>query len=298
MREAARRIQRAGGADCPVLIWGEPGSGRKFVAEIIHRLSRRAGHPIVLLRTQDQTEEGIAGWLLDDDHSGPSQHSGRLAATAGGTLLVDEVTGLSPTIQAKLLGALEHRRRLALENFSDAPADFRLMAATRFDPSESVQRGLLREDLYYRLGVVTIQVPPLRQRREDVPELVRGLLAERADAAGRPVPSLAPELIQYALEYSWPGNVRELRDCLETILRASDARMLTEDDLRRAISHGESTGSSTAAQERPIPSLADQEHAAVMQALEAHQGNRTRAARTLGISVRTLQRRLRRWKTH
>ena len=295
MREAARRIQRAARADCPVLIWGEPGSGKKFVAEIIHRYSRRSGSPLVLLAMEDQGQEAALGRVLDDDRYGASNPNGETESPAAGTLLIDEVTGLSPTSQAKLLGTLERRRQLALDGSSNAPAGFRLMAATRLDPSESVKYGLLREDLYYQLGVVTIQVPPLRQRREDILDLIRRLLAERADGDANPVPLLAPELIQYAMEHPWPGNVRQLRDCIEAMVCTSDAPMLTRDDLRMAISRSESTLWRAPAHGRRMPTLADQERVVVMETLDAHHGNRTRTARALGISVRTLQRRLRRW---
>ena len=288
MLEAARRIERAGRADSPVLIWGEDGTGKKLVAETIHRRSRRADAPLVVLAT-----EKCRGQSAEDELFGTAEQPGRLAAAAGGTLLIDEITGLSPTGQAKLLDAAEGRYLAELQDSAGQSIDSRLMVTTRHEIAESVKRGALREDLYYRLAVVTIRIPPLRQRKEDIPGLVEQMLNEICAAGDRPVPAVAPELMQYLIERPWHGNGQELRDCLDAILAEGDADVLTMNQLPPWAHRGGGPGNAN--QERQIDTLAELERAAVMQALKVHQGNRTQAARTLGISVRTLQRKLRQW---
>ncbi len=296
MREVARRIERAGVADCPVVIWGEEGSGKRLVAEMIHRLSRRGRGPLVVVSAEDVPEDDGEGRFLEEQLFGTSMHAGRLVEAEGGTLVIDEITELPPTSQARLLGAAEGRNVSSPRHASEVPLDFRLIATTKFDLAESVRRGTLREDLHYRIGVVAIRVPPLRERRDDIPELIGDLLEELCADGGKPVPSVEPELMQYAADYFWPGNVGQLRDCLETMVCGGDARTLTVAHLRAALA--ESEGSFPGApSSRKVATLARLERAAVVHALKVHEGNRTRAARSLGISVRTLQRKLQRWKT-
>ncbi len=299
MREVVRRIDRAAQADCPVMIWGERGSGKQRIAETIHWKSRRSCGPLVVLRPEAGPEKRAPARLLEDELFGTSRQPGQLAAAAGGTLVIDEITGLPHTAQARLVKATERGDLLALnspESLAKQQIDVRLMATTQFDLVESVRRGILREDVPYRLGVVTIHVPPLRERREDIPGLVGYLLTELCSAAGRPVPSLEPEFLQAVADHPWPGNVRQLRDCLARMMRENSSPVLTGSDLRSAIAEGGPNGLAPLPEHKVIP-LAGLEREAVMQALEVHGGNRTRAAQSLGISVRTLQRRLARWQS-
>jgi DNA-binding NtrC family response regulator len=229
----------------------------------------------------------------------PADHAaevrrGHVDSAHGGTLLIEDLTGLPPTCQAKLLQAVEGRHDAASAHAEQQRTDFRLMATTRHEPAQSVDRGSVREDLYYRLAVVCIRVPPLRERREDIPGLVRQFLAERCEARGIAVPPVEPELMRHLVEQPWPGNVAQLRACLATIVLPEDAEMLGLNHLRATLRDDEehSSGSSP---ERRIDTLAELERAAVMRALKICQGNRTQAAKALGISVRTLQRKLRQW---
>lgn len=289
MLKVARRIERAAQADSPVLIWGEKGVGKKLVAGMIHRRSRRGDSPLVIVSTQRSS-----GQSAEDKLFGAAGQPGRLATVAGGTLLIDEITGLAPTGQARLLAAVEGRRVAKAGNSAGQPIDFRLMATTRHELTASVERGAVREDLYYRLSVVTIRVPPLRERKEDIPCLVRQMLGELCAAHGKRVPAVDPELMARLLEGSWPGNGCEVRDCLKEMLQREDAEVLEMDHLRASFS-GNGKGSTDSLSTERIKTLADLERAAVRRALEVHQGNRTQAARALGISVRTLQRKLRHW---
>lgn len=297
MREVARRMERAARADCPVVIWGEEGSGKRFVAKQIHRHSRRSGAPLIIVRLPHPltAEEDRACLLEDEQLIGTLGQPGKVAEAAGGTLLVDEITRFSPTTQAKLLGAAEGRGVFIGNGESTTSIDFRLMATTRFDPAESVRRGTLREDLHYRIGAVAIHTPPLRERGEDLPDLIDELLAELCAEHAIAVPAVEPEFVQNAADYSWPGNVAQLRRLLNAMLQADTANPLSAFRLHTALTEtGRPTsGPDHASQVAPLARL---ERAAVLHALEVHEGNRTQAARSLGISVRTLQRKLRRWQ--
>ncbi len=289
-------MDRASMADCPVVIWGEEGSGKRFVAESIHRRSRRGSGPLVIVRSEAAAASTDGERRLNEELFGTAQQPGKLAVAAGGTLLIDEITALSPTAQARLLGAAEGRAVFTPENASKELPDFRLMATTRFKLAESVKRGVLREDLHYRIGVVAIHVPPLRERPDDIPQLIGELVGELCTERGAAVPSVDPELVQFAVDYPWPGNVAQLYDCLEAMLRAGDTLSLGVGHLQAALAEcGGGVAGTPATQQ--VANLARLERAAVLHALEVHEGNRTRAARSLGISVRTLQRKLRRWAT-
>lgn len=217
-----------------------------------------------------------------------------MVAAQGGTLLIEEITGLPRTCQAKILVAAEGRRGGAPAHSDQQRIDLRVMATSRYEPAESVERGLVREDLYYRLAVVTIRVPPLRERREDIPFLVRDTLAELCEGPGKPVPAVEPELMRYLVEQPWPGNLPQLRHCLDAMLRGEHTAVLGMADLWASLSRADEDSPSSVSAGR-IDTLADLEGDAVMRALEVCQGNRTKAAEALGTSARTLQRKLRQW---
>ncbi len=229
MREVARRIERAAAVESPVLIVGEAGAGKKFVAELIHRRSRRGDGPFVIASTEtdrsrlDAQEPFEAGMPPD-----------QWVAAAGGTLLIDEIARLSPTLQAMLLDMLENRRAVGLNNFRGQPATVRLMATSRDELAESVESGCVRKDLYYRIAVVTIRVPPLRQRQEDIPRLVQEMLEEWCARHDKPAPTVDPDLMRYLIDYPWLGNGYELRDRLDTILSMTEAAVLEMRHLRAA----------------------------------------------------------------
>jgi len=298
MLKVLDRIRRAAQVDSPVLIWGEEGTDKTLIAETIHRQSRRARRPFVVVRPKETPEA-----LVEEEMPGSPERPaeavapacrGHLASAQGGTLLIDEITELPRTCQAKLLEAAEGRRSAGSEHSNGQQLEFRLMATTRHEPSESVERGAVRADLYYRLAVVTIRAPSLRERREDIPCLVRHFLAERSRQRDKPVPRVDPELMRYFVEHPWPGNVRQLRDWLNMMLLAEDPETLGVDHLRAAFSDPEPTPNDSLPEGR-IGTLAELERAAVMQALKLCRGNRTHAAKALGISLRTLQRKLRQW---
>ncbi|MFW6170220.1 MAG: sigma 54-interacting transcriptional regulator [Planctomycetota bacterium] len=289
MLEVARRIERATASDCPVLILGEKGTGKKTVAETIHRKSRRAHCPLITVYTLAPGETS-----RDTSPRGPSSQLGDLAAAAGGTLLIDEIAGLSHTEQAKLLAIAERQHTPGRPHSSEALNDFRLMATTRHELSESIGQGMVREDLFYRLTVISIRLPALRHRKDDIPDLVHDLLAEHCAAFGKPVPSVEPELMQSLVHHPWPGNVRQLRATLDTMVDTENLPVLKLSHLYGLLPEIEDDLNGPHASNR-LATLSELERAAVMRALKVHQGNRTRAAKSLNISVRTLQRKLKGW---
>ena len=194
-----------------------------------------------------------------------------------------------------MLDTIEGKHVAELEDVVGQLIDFRLIATTRHEIAESVAQGVLREDLYYRLAVVTIRIPPLRERQEDIPELVAHILNEMCAARDKPVPALDPELMQHLVERPWHGNGQELRDCLHALLGVGGSNVLSMSHLPPLWAN-RAGGSDHASRGRHIDTLAELERAAVMHALKVHQGNRTQAAKSLGISVRTLQRKLRHWR--
>ncbi|MBN2294518.1 MAG: sigma-54-dependent Fis family transcriptional regulator [Pirellulales bacterium] len=227
MMEVARRIERASQTDSPVMVFGEPGTGKKQVAESIHRQNRRGDGPLVIFST-----ENMAARLLEEKLFGNSEKPSVLETTGSGTLLIDEITRLPRTVQARLLEAADARHRADMKYSGDRAIDFRLMATTRYDLRESVARGVLREDIGYRLAVVSIQVPPLRGRREDIPSLVRHILEELSVAHGRCVPSVSSKLMRLLMRHAWPGNVSQLRIYLDTMLYETGGDILDEQNFR------------------------------------------------------------------
>jgi len=289
MKEVARRIERAACADSPVLIQGDKGVGKKLVAQAIHLRSQRSDGPLIVVSTEDGEVESIELELF-----GTGVTPGSLARASGGTLLIDEITEVPPVTQAKLLDAVEGRLVNKPDDPAGQPLDFRFMATTRHSVLRSIEQGALREDLFYRLSVVTISVPSLQDRKEDFPELVEQILGEICAAHDKPVPSVEPKLMDYLVERSWPGNAAELKQWLTRMVRGEETGRLETIGGDNPASFSKDDGTETLTASR-IDTLAEIERAAVKRALQAHDGNRTQAAKALGISVRTLQRKLKHW---
>jgi DNA-binding NtrC family response regulator len=218
---------------------------------------------------------------------------GRFESANGGTLFIDEIGDFALTSQAKLLRVLENRTVTPIGSNDDREVDVRVVAATSRNLEQMVRENEFREDLYYRLNVVILSLPPLRDRRDDIPLLVHHFLEALCESAGRPTLSLDTELMRFMERHPWPGNVRQLRNCLESMVVLARNETLTMDDLPATV---DDTNLPTSDLEIPThTSLEELERAAVEQTLERCEGNRTHAAEELGISVRTLQRRLKEW---
>jgi DNA-binding NtrC family response regulator len=292
-----QRARRAAATDSTVLITGESGAGKELIAEAIHQNSPRKPGPFVTVNMaavpEHLVESELFGHTKGSFTGATESRIGRFAAADGGTIFIDEVGDFKLESQAKLLRVLETRTVTPIGSNNDREVNVRVVAATSRNLEEMVRREEFREDLYYRLNVIRLELPPLRERREDIPLLIRHFLEQFAEALDRPIPELSPDLKKVMQEHDWPGNVRQLRNCLESMVVLASGDKLTVSDLPSSLMANSHGGNDVS-----IPAgikLEELEREAVEQTLEKNNGNRTRAAETLGISVRTLQRKLKAW---
>ena len=300
MREVFSQVERIAPTAATVLITGATGTGKELLAQAIHRMSRRSSRPFVAVNAAavptTLLESELFGHVKGAFTDAAADRVGRFEAADGGTLFIDEIGDLKLPAQAKLLRALESRVINRVGSNDDTPVDVRIIAATSRDMERIVSDGQFREDLYYRLNILRIDLPELRQRREDIPLLVEYFLETfaRMEHRSRSQPQVAPTLMDYFLHHAWPGNIRQLRNCLESMFVLSLNGSLTLEQLPKSMLR--ITRPSTL-KNLPLAgnSLAELERNAIEQTLDQSQGNRTRAADLLGISVRTLQRKLKQW---
>jgi DNA-binding NtrC family response regulator len=298
MRDVCAQTLRAAQTESTVLILGESGTGKELIAEAIHENSPRQGGPFVLVNMaaipDTLVESELFGHVKGAFTGASTDRLGRFETANGGTIFIDEIGDFPQPSQAKLLRVLENRTVTRVGSNQDQAIDVRVVAATSRSLPQMTAVGEFREDLYYRLNVVVIQLPPLRQRREDIPLLAEHFLSELCQANHVPSLTLQPELLGFLECYSWPGNVRQLRNCLESMVVMARGSVLTLDDLPQTIAQPEAQAP------RSVPAtsdhtLEDLQRAAIIRTLRQFDGNRTRTAEALGISVRTLQRRLKEW---
>lgn len=295
MHRVAEQIERAARTDSTVLILGESGSGKELVAEAIHTGGRRSNNPFVVVNMaaipETLVESELFGHVRGAFTGATTDRIGRFEQAQGGTLFIDEIGDFPIGSQAKLLRALETRQISPIGSNDLRPVDVRVVAATSRDLATLMQEGKFREDLYYRLHVVAIGLPPLRQRREDIAELTEYFLEEISQRLQRQRPRLHNDLRFYLENYEWPGNVRELRNCVESMLVLYDVPVLTLEHLPSTLTHS----GDVAHADGDEATLLSVEKNVILQTLDRCHGNRTHAAAALGISVRTLQRRLKEW---
>jgi two-component system, NtrC family, response regulator HydG len=307
LREAWRVIRRAGPTDVTVLVTGESGTGKELAARALHEESRRRGAPFVALNCAalpaELVESELFGHVRGAFTGADRDRDGLFLAAAGGTLFLDEVGDLAAPAQAKLLRALEERHVTPVGSTRSVAADVRVVAATNRPPAELVRAGTFREDLLYRLQVVQLHLPPLRERREDIVPLAIHFAAEFAGRHGRSVTELAPDARRALLAHEWPGNVRELRNVIERAVVLAEGDVLTEADLPAQVRPGGSAVRPAEAAAAGLDfararslALAGFEREFLAAALERHGGNVSAAARALGLHRQSLQRRLRRLK--
>lgn len=295
-----RLLDQVSQANSPVLLEGESGSGKGVVARLIHNRSARAKAPFVDLNCAGLSKELLESELFGHERgaftSATATKQGLFEVASGGTLFLDEIGEMDVAIQARLLKSLEDRKFRRVGGVRDLTADFRLIAATNRTLREEVAAGRFRKDLYYRLNVVTIRVPPLRERAEDIPLLAQHLGARVAAEIGRRPPVISPRTMTKLTNYPWPGNVRELRNVLERAMLVSNGTEIRAEDLFLEDGHGPLAGASPSGlpqrewEVRPLEEVtADYVRAAV----EAAGGNVRKAARLLRISPSTLYAKLR-----
>jgi DNA-binding NtrC family response regulator len=287
-----KTIGRVAATDEPVLILGESGTGKELIANALHRNSWRAGRPFVKVNSAALSPTLLESELFGHERGAftgaVAQRRGRFEQADGGTLFLDEIAELGVELQAKLLRVLQTGRFERVGGEDVVTADVRVVAATNRDLAARIAEGRFREDLYYRLSVVTVELPALRQRRDDIPLLAEHYVRRLAHKYGWPGLALAPEALASLLERLWPGNVRELQNVLARAAILARGRVIGPDDLQPAAPAGEQGAATPAGSLQLREILAETERRVIHQALEQENWNRTRAARALGISRRQL----------
>jgi DNA-binding NtrC family response regulator len=299
IRSLYRVIEQAAPTAASVLIWGESGTGKELIAQTIHELSPRASFPFVAINCaaipETLLESEIFGHEKGAFTGAHDRRTGVFELAHRGTLFLDEIAEMQPATQVKLLRVLQERTFRRLGGRQEQSVDVRVIAATNRDPGEAVRDGKLREDLFYRLNVFTVELPPLRARREDIPLLTQVFLTEFNQRNGKSVRGVDQEAMYLLERYPWPGNIRELRNVIEraTILAEGDfveQRHLPPTVVARS---EESLPTVTLS---PGTTVDEAERRLILLTLEHTRNNKTRAAEILGISLKTLHNKLNRMK--
>ncbi len=290
-------LEKVAPTQATVLLLGESGTGKEVAARAVHRWSPRREGPFVALNCAAVAETLLESELFGHERGAftgaTARRRGRLELAAGGTVFLDEIAELRPDLQAKLLRVIETRRFERVGGSRTLEADVRWLAATNRDLGERLASGAFRDDLYHRLAVFPVRMPPLRERREDLLPLAHHLLARIGRELGRATPPLDPGA-ETAIEAApWPGNIRELANALERAAILAGEEPITAGLLRSAASPGEPPAAFAEPAARTLEAL---ERRAIERALERHGGHRQRAADELGIGVRTLYEKLKRYE--
>jgi DNA-binding NtrC family response regulator len=301
MRQIYALIEQVAPSTASVLITGESGTGKELVARTIHALSPRKNASFVAINCSAIPETLMESELFGHERGAftgaAARRLGCFELASGGTLLLDEISEMPFSLQAKLLRVLEDRRIRRLGGSHEIPTDARVLAATNRDPAEAVRRGEFREDLLYRLNVITIELPPLRRRREDIPLLAQHLATQLAERHERPARFFSPAAVEALQAYSWPGNVRELRNVIERAVIICSGEAIERHHLapypldQRARAREQDT--ITLPVGTPIEEV---ERRMILRTLQKTDNNKTRAAELLQISLKTLHNKLRHYR--
>ena len=295
MKEVYDVMRRVAGTSATVLIFGETGTGKELVAKAIHQNSPRKARPFVALNcaalSKDILESELFGHEKGAFTGAISTREGLFEYADGGTLLLDEVTDMPAETQVKLLRVLEDGEIRRVGSNVSIQVNVRVLAATNRDLTPAVDEGVFRQDLYYRLKVVTIKLPALRDRSEDVPLLIDHFLKEFCERHGRQAMRLSPDTRRILLRYPWPGNVRELRNCIENMVVMAAGDVIEVGDIPEQIHALPPEKARPLGLVAPM-SLSDAEERLIKDTLLLTQGNREEAAHILGIGERTLYRKL------
>ena len=301
MQDVMRILEQVSPSSASVLITGETGSGKEILARTIHRLSPRADRPFIAINCsaipETLMESEIFGHERGAFTGAAERRIGCFEMADGGTLLLDEIGEMPAPTQAKLLRVLEDHKVRRLGSKVETPVDVRVLASTNKEPEQAVAKGELRQDLYFRLNVFHIHLPPLRERKDDIPLLVEHILRDINVKHGRQVRGVNPEVLEMFAGYSWPGNVRELRNVLERAAIVSDRDLIGRAHLPADFGHAPAAPASDLASLRfPLGTTVEAvERELILQTLSST-SNKTRAAELLGISLKTLHNKLKEYE--
>lgn len=287
-------------SDSPVLIYGETGTGKELFAQSIHNASSRRDRPFLAINCAAIPETLLESTLFGTEkgaYTGSIQRQGLLELAHTGTLLLDEINSMDIQLQAKLLRFLQEGEFRRVGGMRNIQVDVRIISNTNMEPMEAIQKNQMRSDLYYRLGIANLTIPPLRERKEDIPTLAQSFILKARKKTGKSVQGLDPQTLTLFLSYNWPGNVRELQHAIEysmTIL-PFDRSTITPEYLPDHILQAAAVTGETKSQQAPqdnLVRLASQEaaRALIRQAMHSHKGNISESAKALGISRQNLQR--------
>ena len=296
--EVMRMVEAVAGTESTVLITGESGTGKEVVARYLHDLSTRSDGPFLSINCgalpEGLLESELFGHVKGSFTGAVKDKSGLFTAAAGGTFFLDEIGETTQATQVKLLRVLQQREVIPVGATDAEPIDVRIIAATNRDLEEEIKRGAFRRDLFYRLNVIAIHLPPLRDRRDDIPLLAEAFLQHTAAQRGEPVKRLSDDAVEMLSDYAWPGNVRELENALERAVILSSGPIIGVTALPERLAERRAEPL-VAERPTPNPTLDTIEKAYILWVLQSEQGNKTRAAEALGIDPSTLHRKLARY---
>lgn len=300
MRQIYTIIEQVASSAVSVLITGESGTGKEVVAQTIHQLSPRASRPFVAINCSAIPESLMESELFGHERGA---FTGAIAKREGcfelantGTIFLDEIAEMPPTLQAKLLRVLEDRKVRRLGSPKEVAVDVRVLAATNKDPLDAVRRGELREDLLYRLNVIHIKLPPLRERREDIPLLAGFMIRELSTRHNRPARLISPEVLEIFTRHPWPGNVRELRNIIEHAVIVCDGQRIEKQHISAQMFDGLSLRNQDTVTLPVGISLDEAERQLILRTLIKTNNNKTRAAELLHVSLKTLHNKLKAYR--
>ncbi len=295
MQEVLATVERVAPTNSTVLLGGESGVGKDLIARAVHEKSRRASGPFIKINSsaipENLLESELFGYEKGAFTGAATSKPGKFELADKGTLFLDEIGDVPPAIQVKLLRVLQEREFERLGGTRTVKVDVRLIAATNRDLREALEQGTFREDLYYRLNVVPIDIAPLRQRKEDIPDLVNLFISRFAGDSGKPVKSIAPAAMQILVNYHWPGNVRELQNIIERACALAKGPVLEAADIHLDLRPAKPANGGAGFLPEGM-TLEQWEDEMIQEALRRANGNKSQAARLLGLSRNALRYRL------
>ncbi len=295
MQAVLAMVERVAPTNSTVLLGGESGVGKDLIARAIHEHSHRAGGPFIKINStaipENLLESELFGYEKGAFSGATTSKPGKFELADRGTLFLDEIGDVPPAIQVKLLRVLQEREFERLGGTRTIKVDVRLVAATNRDLRAALEEGTFREDLYYRLNVVAIDVPPLRDHKEDIPALAHFFLEKVARESGKPVRSLTPQALKLLMDFYWPGNVRELENIMERSVTLAEGQTLDAADIHLDTGPPRSAAGASAVLPEGV-SLEQWEDEMIREALKRANGNKSQAARALGLSRNALRYRL------